>query len=153
MNPTKPKLKSPEIQAQWFKRVREAHSDETAEDYVELIADLIEVNNEARASDLALRFGISNATVSKVLMRLKEEGYIDSRPYRSLFLTKKGSDLARKSKARHRLIVDFLVTLGVAPDIAEHDAEGLEHHVSTQTLKVFKQFVARQHSAQSHNDP
>jgi DtxR family manganese transport transcriptional regulator len=134
-------LKSPEVQAQWFKRVREAHSDETAEDYVELIADLIEVNQEARASDLASRFGVSHATVCKVVQRLKEEGYVDAQPYRALFLTKKGAILAKKSKARHRLIVDFLTTLGVSASTAEHDAEGIEHHVSLETLNIFREFV------------
>jgi DtxR family manganese transport transcriptional regulator len=143
MTRTAPKLISPKVQAQWFKRVREAHSDETAEDYVELIADLIEAKQEARASDLAERFGISNATVSKVLSRLKEEGYIESQPYRSLFLTKMGEDLARKCKARHRLIFDFLVALGVSAETAEADTEGIEHHVSQETLKVFKNFMSR----------
>ncbi len=127
-------------QAQWFTRVREAHQTETTEDYVELIADLLEVQNEARLSDLAQRLGVSHPTASKVVSRLKEEGYIDSEPYRSIFLTAKGADMAKKCKLRHQIVLDFLIRLGVPPEIAEFDAEGIEHHISQETLSIMKKF-------------
>jgi DtxR family transcriptional regulator, manganese transport regulator len=69
-------LADPKKQAQWFQRVRDAHQTETAEDYVELIADLIEANGEARVVDLSQRFGVSHATVNKVILRLKKEGLV-----------------------------------------------------------------------------
>lgn len=78
-------LADPKKQAQWSARVREAHQTETAEDYVELIADLIEAKGEARVVDLSERFGISHATVNKVIMRLKKEGLVNAQPYRALF--------------------------------------------------------------------
>lgn len=134
------KLADPKQQAKWFTRVREAHQHETTEDYVELIADLIEANQEARLSDLAERFGVSHPTASKIITRLKEEGYIDSQPYRSIFLTRKGVALARKCKERHQIVLDFLIRLGVDPETAEYDAEGIEHHISDTTLKLFKNF-------------
>jgi len=120
--------------------VREAHQTETAEDYVELIADLIEVQKEARAIDLAKRLGVSNPTVSKVLSRLQDDGFIESRPYRSIFLTEKGRALAKKCKERHQIVLDFLIRLGVDPETAEFDAEGIEHHISEQTLNIMKNF-------------
>jgi DtxR family manganese transport transcriptional regulator len=126
------------IQAQRFGRVREAHQTETAEDYVELIADLIEAQGEARVVDLATRFGVSHATVNKVILRLNREGLVSNRKYRSLFLTDEGRILATKCKERHQIVLDFLKFLGVPGDIAEMDAEGLEHHVSEETLKVFQ---------------
>ncbi len=137
-------LADPALQAERFGRVREAHQTETAEDYVELIADLIEVNGEARVSDLAARFGVSHATVNKVIARLNREGLVTNRPYRSLFLTKKGNDLARFCKERHIIVLDFLKALGVPSDIAEMDAEGVEHHVSAATLKAFRRFTEKQ---------
>lgn len=133
-------LADPKIQAQWFSRVRAAHHTETTEDYVELIADLIEAQGEARLVDLSERFGISHATASKVLSRLRDEGYVDSLPYRSIFLTDKGKALAEKCKERHNIVLEFLIRLGVDPDVAEFDAEGIEHHISEQTLALFKNF-------------
>lgn len=134
------KLADPKVQASWFARVREAHQTETTEDYVELIADLIEVRQEARLSDLAVRLGVTNATANKVLARLKEEGFIDSQPYRSIFLTEKGKKLALQCKERHQIVLDFLIRLGVDPQTAEFDAEGIEHHISQKTLGIMKAF-------------
>lgn len=138
------RLADPQTQAQWFSRVREAHLTETAEDYVELIADLIAVNKEARLSDLSQRLGVSHATASKVLNRLRDEGYVDSQPYRAVFLTRKGMDLAQACKARHKIVLEFLISLGVSPDTAEFDAEGIEHHISKETLEIFRRFTEKQ---------
>lgn len=136
-------LADPRQQAGWFNRVREAHQTETAEDYVELIADLIDVQGEARVVDLASRFGVSHATVNKVVARLNREGLVSNLPYRSLFLTDQGKALALKCKERHKLVLDFLIALGVSPDTAEADAEGVEHHVSEETLSAFRSFIDR----------
>lgn len=140
MNKSTPKMVDAETQAEWFGRVRRAHQTETAEDYLELIADLIEMQNEARLSDLAKRLGVSHATASKVLNRLKDEGFIDTQPYRAIFLTEKGAALAKKCKERHEIVLDFLIRLGVPPETAEFDAEGIEHHISDETLAIFKNF-------------
>ena len=136
-------MANPQRQAQWFGRVREAHQTETAEDYVELIADLIAARGEARVSDLAERFGVSNATVNKVIARLNREGLVTNRPYRALFLTPEGEDLARACKERHGIVTEFLEALGVSPATAASDAEGIEHHVSKETLRAFRKFIER----------
>lgn len=135
-------LVEPSKQAQWFARVREAHQTETTEDYVELIADLIDYQNEARASDLAQRLGVSQPTVSNVLSRLQNEGYIESKPYRSIFLTDKGRELAARCKERHQIVLEFFIRLGVDPETAEFDAEGVEHHISEKTLAIMKEFAS-----------
>lgn len=132
---------NPEIHAQRFGRVREAHQTETAEDYVELIADLIERQGEARVVDLSTRFGVSHATVNKVIARLNREGLVSNRKYRSLFLTEEGRILAAKCKERHQIVLDFLRSIGVPEEIAELDAEGVEHHVSVETLQIFKAYI------------
>lgn len=143
MTKAKPALKlvDAKTQASWFNRIREAHHMETTEDYVELIADLIEAQGEARMVDLSERLGVAPATASKILARLRTEGYVDSQPYRSIFLTAKGTALARSCKERHEIILDFLLKLGVSRKVAEFDAEGIEHHISPETLKIFKKFT------------
>lgn len=128
----------PKDQVASFERVRLAHQTETAEDYVEMISDLIAVQGEARVIDLAERFGVSNATVNKVVQRLNREGLVVNRPYRSLFLSEKGQSLADFCRKRHEVVMNFLLAIGIPRRIAEMDAEGVEHHVSPETLAVFE---------------
>jgi DtxR family manganese transport transcriptional regulator len=132
-----------EDHARRFARVRLAHRTEVQEDYVELIADLIAEGGEARATDLAERLGVTPATVANTLIRLKRDGLIEVRPYRSIFLTAAGAKMASESKARHDIVVRFLEALGVPSDIAETDAEGLEHHLSAETLEAMRLFSGR----------
>ena len=117
-----------------FDRIRRAHQSEVAEDYVEMISDLIEETGEARTVDLAARFGVTSPTVNAIVRRLQRENLVETRPYRSIFLTEDGKALAESSRARHQIVRDFLVTIGVPETVAEEDAEGVEHHVSEQTL-------------------
>ena len=125
-----------------FDRIRRAHQSEVAEDYVEMIYDLIEETGEARTVDLAARFGVTSPTVNAIVRRLQRENLVETRPYRSIFLTEAGKALAESSRARHQIVRDFLVTIGVPETIAEEDAEGVEHHVSEETLAVFAQITA-----------
>ena len=125
-----------------FDRIRRAHQSEVAEDYVEMISDLIEETGEARTVDLAARFGVTSPTVNAIVRRLQRENLVETRPYRSIFLTEAGKALAELSRARHQIVQDFLVTIGVPETIAEEDAEGVEHHVSEETLAVFAQITA-----------
>jgi DtxR family manganese transport transcriptional regulator len=74
--------------------MREAHRTEMAEDYVELISDLIQANGEARLADLAIHIGVTSATAAKVVQRLQRAGLVESRPYRSIFLTEEGEAVA-----------------------------------------------------------
>ena len=125
-----------------FDRIRRAHQSEVAEDYVEMISDLIEETGEARTVDLAVRFGVTSPTVNAIVRMLQRENLVETRPYRSIFLTEAGKALAESSRARHQIVRDFLVTIGVPETIAEEDAEGVEHHVSEETLAVFAQITA-----------
>ena len=120
-----------------FERIRRAHQSEVAEDYVEMIAELIIETGEARSVDLAARFGVTSPTVNAIIQRLQRQDLVETRPYRSIFLTTAGQALADKARDRHRVVRDFLVTIGVPETIAEEDAEGIEHHVSPETLAVF----------------
>jgi len=128
-------------QREGFQAARNARRNELLEDYVELISDLIEQEGVARPVDIANRLGVKQPTVSKNLARLKREGYIHHERYRSIFLTESGVSLAAVCRKRHRIIVSFLLALGLSQATAEQDAEGLEHHVSDQTLRAFQHFV------------
>ena len=128
-------------QARRFGKARSAQSAALLEDYVELIDDLLGGTGEARPTDIARRLGVSHATAIKAIARLKRDGMATARPYRGVFLTEAGQALAARVRARHRLVVEVLVALGVPAEAAEADAEGIEHHVSETTLKAFARFV------------
>ena len=126
-----------------FKRTRSDHANELAEDYVELIDDLIRETGEARAVDVAERLGVTHVTVNNTIRRLKRNGLVKSEPYRSVFLTPAGKRLADKVRKRHITVLEFLQAIGVPESDAENDAEGIEHHLSPSTLEAMKRFVSR----------
>jgi DtxR family transcriptional regulator, manganese transport regulator len=132
------------IQARRFGKVRSAQSTALLEDYVELIADLLAGMGEARPADIARRLGVSHVTTVKTISRLKREGLATARPYRGVFLTESGQELAARVRNRHRLVVDVLLAIGVPVEAAEADAEGIEHYVSETTLKTFARFLRSQ---------
>lgn len=126
-----------------FRQLREAHRTEMAEDYVELIGDLIAEVGEARLTDLAEHMGVTHATASKVVQRLQRDGLVQSRPYRSIFLTEAGERVAEESRRRHQVVIDFLRAIGIGERTAEMDSEGLEHHCSDETLAAFARLTAQ----------
>ena len=146
MPPSRKKTSRPartERQAQNLSQTRLEHANEIAEDYVEAIADLLEEAGEARVVDLAKRLGVTHVTVNRTIARLQKAGYVTSQPYRAIFLTERGQGLALSCKARHKIVVAFLCSLGISQRIAEKDAEGIEHHVSHETLAAFKRAIAQ----------
>src|SRR6201994_3097638 len=130
-------------QASRFGKARSAQSGALLEDYVELISDLLTSGGEARPTDIARRLGVAHATAIKTIGRLKREGLAVAKPYRGVFLTEAGENLAARVRARHRVVVDLLLAVGVPSESAEADAEGIEHHVSDTTLAAFARFLAR----------
>ncbi len=122
-------------------RIRRDHTEETAQDYVEAIAELITQNGEARAVDLARRLGVSHVTVVRRVARLQTEGYVSTKPYRAIFLTEVGQKLAAECRERHVTVLAFLAAVGVPLEAAERDAEGIEHHVSPETLSAMRKFL------------
>ena len=125
-----------------FAKVRADHSKETAEDYVEGISDIIHRQGECRVKDLAAKMGVSHVTVVRTIARLAHEGLVLSEPYRPMRLTAEGEQLAAKSRQRHEIVLSFLLALGVRSVEAARDAEGMEHHVSPDTLDRMKAFIA-----------
>ncbi len=135
------RLVDPEVQAASFDRIRTDHRSELSEDYVELIHDLIDAHGEARVVDLADRLGVTHATVTNHIAKLARAGLVSTEPYRSIFLTADGRELAERAKQRHRTVVAFLEAIGVDKATAHQDAEGIEHHVSDATLSCMARFL------------
>ena len=125
-----------------FSQARQDHTSEIAADYVELIDELHARMGEARGADISRKLGVSHVTVSNTIKRLVRDGYVIARPYRSIFLTEKGKELAESSRERHRLMVALLEKIGVPNRVAEADAEGMEHHVSPTTLRAIKKYLS-----------
>lgn len=121
-----------------FRRTRSDHASETAEDYVEAIAETIESNGSCRNADLARLFAVSHVTVNKTIGRLQKEGLVETEPYGPVTLTAAGGKLAAASRRRHEIVLNFLLSLGISRPVAEVDSEGIEHHVSDETLRAFQ---------------
>ena len=134
---------APAQQAENFRRSRRDRAVETAQDYVEAIADLTASLGEARVVDLARRLGVTHVTVNRTLARLQRAGFVNTKPYRAIFLTHAGHKLADECKRRHETVVAFLRALGISKKAAEMDAEGIEHHVSPETLAAFERLLKK----------
>ena len=119
-----------------FHRVRNDHATELAEDYVEAIAQISAASGLCRAADLARHFAVSSVTVNRTVARLVRDGWVECEPYGPVRLSSRGKSLASACRSRHEVVVHFLMSLGVSKEIAEQDAEGIEHHVSPETLKA-----------------
>lgn len=110
---------------------------------MEAIAEIIQERSKCRVVDLASRFAVSHVTVSRILGRLVTLGLVETEPYQPVRLTDLGLALASQSQQRHQTVYEFLLALGVSPKTAAIDTEGIEHHVSPETLKRFQEFTRR----------
>lgn len=123
---------------QQIRRVRsktERRHQPDVEDYLEVICALERVKGYATSSDVAHHLNVKLPAVTKMLKRLHELGYIKYERYRGFVLTMSGRELASEILRRHGVLVDFLRVLGVTEEVAEVDAEYLEHGLSGDTLK------------------
>ena len=111
---------------------------QSAEDYLERIHELIEEKGYARVVDIASSLKVKQASVTSMVQKLGEAGYLKYEKYRGLVLTGAGERLARKITRRHRLLTDFLKLLGLDEQVIYHDVEGMEHHISPPTLRAIE---------------
>lgn len=126
-----------------FKKTRTHHLLEAAEDYTELVAELIEKNGEARIRDIAHQLGISHVTALRTVGRLVRDGFLKTAPRAPITLTPKGAKIAKESKERHEILLDFLIKIGVPRETALIDVEGIEHHISPVTLRAVQRFLRK----------
>ena len=123
-----------------YSNIRNQNKNEILEDHVEAIQEISEIKGDVKNADLSIHFGVSQATINKNLKRLISSKLATSEPYRSIFLTDEGKKLAAISKEKHEIVYQFLIKLGVSKKTAQYDSEGIEHHVSDETLKLMKNF-------------
>ena len=131
---------SNKISSQYL-NIRNQNKNEILEDYVEAILEISKLKGDVKNADLAEHFGVSQATINKNLKRLINFNLAKSEPYRSIFLTKEGKKLAQIAKEKHEIVYNFLIKIGVSKKNAQYDSEGIEHHVSEETLKIMKKFI------------
>lgn len=91
--------------------------------------------------DLVAHFDVTHATVSNTVGRLQRDGFVETAPYQPISLTSQGKRLATKSRKRHETVKAFLQRIGVSESTANVDSEGIEHHVSDETLKAMKRVL------------
>ncbi|MCC7425194.1 MAG: manganese-binding transcriptional regulator MntR [Planctomycetaceae bacterium] len=138
------------------RRTRNDHKSETAEDYVEAIAEILAEQPVCRLADLAKRFAVSNVTAHRIVERLLSEGLVATEPYQPISLTPEGRRLAARCRERHEVVYRFLLAIGIDEQTAALDAEGIEHHVSPRTLKRFKELtgqLAQRNAADDSESP
>lgn len=137
---------TPRAPADQHVRTRRDHATELAEDYVEAIDEIAQAAGKCRVTDLAKRFGVSHVTVNRTVGRLQRDGYATTEPYGPIGLTPAGRKMARAARARHEIVLKFLCALGVSAETAAIDAEGIEHHVSAETLAAMEQFATEKNA-------
>lgn len=113
----------------------------TIEDYAELVYIIQKEKQKVHTNDVATALDINPASVTEIFQKLSDEGYINYKKYSGVTLTKKGKDIAIKTKKRHDTLKNFLVIIGVDEKIADEDACKIEHNVNKETMKKLRKFV------------
>ena len=126
--------------------IKAAHKSEgpdstRMEDYLEVISELVEMKGYAATLDISRYMSVSAPSVTKMLKRLDENGYLEYEKYHGINLTNKGNQLADTIRQKHEILLDFFEILGIGKEIANQDAEGIEHHLNPKTIRQLRKFV------------
>ena len=114
----------------------------SVEDYLEAIYETRRDDGSSRTIDIAKRLDIRPPSVTEMLRKLDEKGYVRYKEYRGATLTKTGEQIARVISHRHEMLTELLEKLGVPEDIAEKDACVMEHHLDPKTVEKLKGFLS-----------
>jgi Mn-dependent DtxR family transcriptional regulator len=109
---------------------------QTAEDYLERIHELIEQKGYARVVDIASSLKVKQASVTSMVQKLAEAGYLKYEKYRGLILTEQGRGVAREIQSRHETLSRFFSLFGLDTETQRQDIEGIEHHLSPDTVQI-----------------
>ena len=116
-------------------------SSSRMEDYLEIISELVELKGYATTLDISRYMNVSAPSVTKMLQRLDEGGFLEYEKYHGINLTKKGTDIAEGIRQNHGILLEFFEILGVGYDTANQDTEGIEHHLNPKTIKQLRKFI------------
>jgi Mn-dependent DtxR family transcriptional regulator len=114
----------------------EPRASQSAEDYLERIHELIQEKGYARVVDIASSLDVKQASVTSMVQKLDELGFLKYEKYRGLVLTRKGEEIARRIQNRHETLSRFFSLFGLSPETQQQDIEGIEHHLSPATVDV-----------------
>ena len=122
-------------------RTKKISSTTREEDYLEVIAELVELKGYATTLDISRFMNVSPPSVTKMLQKLDESGYLEYEKYHGINLTEKGKQIANTIRQKHGILLDFFEILGVGIDIANQDIEGIEHHLNPKTIRQLRKFI------------
>lgn len=111
------------------------------EDYLEVIYELMECKGYASMSDISNYLNVSSASVTKMIQRLHESGYIEYEKYKGIRLKDKGIDVAKAIREKHSILTEFLLLLGIDEKDAHRITEGIEHYFDNKSMKRLEQLI------------
>ena len=121
--------------------LEKTRSSSRMEDYLEIISELVELKGYATTLDISRYMHVSAPSVTKMLQRLDEGGFLEYEKYHGINLTKKGTQVAEGIRQNHGILLEFFEILGVGYDTANQDTEGIEHHLNPKTIKQLRKFI------------
>mgnify|MGYP001201760440 FL=1 len=126
--------------------IKAAHESEKAissrvEDYLEVISELVDMKGYAATLDISRYMNVSAPSVTKMLKKLDADGYLIYEKYYGINLTVEGQRIADIIKQKHGILLEFFEILGIGKDIANQDAEGIEHYLNPKTIRQIRKFV------------
>jgi len=126
--------------------IKAAHESEKAissrvEDYLEVISELVDMKGYAATLDISRYMNVSAPSVTKMLKKLGADGYLIYEKYYGINLTGEGQRIADIIKQKHGILLEFFEILGIGKDIANQDAEGIEHYLNPKTIRQIRKFV------------
>ena len=119
---------------------------ESAEDYLEAILILRERQGSVRSIDIVHQLELTKPSVSVAMKRFRENGYIEMDADGFITLLPPGEEIAQRISARHKLLTQFLILLGVSEETAAADACKMEHDLSDETFEKIKAHAQRHES-------
>jgi len=122
-------------------QLEKTQSSSRMEDYLEIIGELVELKGYATTLDISRYMNVSAPSVTKMLQRLDEGGFLEYEKYHGINLTDKGIQVAEGIRQKHGILLEFFEILGVGYETANQDAEGIEHHLNPKTIKQLRKFI------------
>jgi Mn-dependent DtxR family transcriptional regulator len=121
--------------------VKKEDRTDRMEDYLEVIYELIQEKGYATTVAISSYLNVSSPSVTKMMQKLDETGYLKYEKYRGIKLTNEGIRIARNIRNRHGLLAEFFMIIGIDEETANNDAEGIEHHLHPETMKKLEEFI------------
>ena len=115
----------------------------SGEDYLEAILMIQKEKGSCRSIDIVRLLGVSKPSVSVAMGLLRNEGMITTNEDGYMSFTDKGYAVATDIYARHVLLTDFLVSIGVNEETAMKDACEIEHDISRETFDRLKEHIQK----------